>query len=135
VTGIEELATRLVQQAPDLDRGTLEQIGEELLAIARFGSAEPRSAAEGRRGEWIGSPLALSMRRIYELVEMDVVNPAIALPALAEACATLVAGIEGRVGTRELEAARYQIDTLQPVPDPPQLAAPPDVPITQLRKR
>ena len=35
--------------------------------------------------------------RIYELVEMDVVNPAIALPALAEACATLVAGIEGRV--------------------------------------
>jgi hypothetical protein len=66
---------------------------------------------------------------------MDVVDPAIALPALAEACATLVAGIEGRVGARELEAARYQIDTLQPVPDKPPRVATPDVPITQLRKR
>jgi hypothetical protein len=115
VRTVELLATKLVQQAPELDRATLDQIGEALLAI--------------------GSPLALSMRRIYELVAMDVVDPAIALPALAEACATLVAGIEGRVGARELEAARYQIDTLQPVPDKPPRVATPDVPITQLRKR
>ncbi len=66
---------------------------------------------------------------------MGVVDPAIALPALAEACATLVAGIEGRVGMRELEAARYQIDTLEPVPDKPAPVAAPDVPLTSLRKR
>ena len=112
---IELYATRLVQQAPDLDANTLAELREELHAV--------------------GSPLALSIARIYELVEIDVVDPAIALPALAEACATLVAGIEGRLGARELEAARYQIDTLEPVPDKPPRVTTPDVPITQLRKR
>jgi hypothetical protein len=115
VNVVELLSTRLVQQAPDLDADTLAQLRDELLAV--------------------GSPLALSIARIYELVEMDVVDPAIALPALAEACATLVAGIEGRVDARVLEAARYQIDTLQPVPDKPPRVVAPDVPITQLRKK
>jgi hypothetical protein len=115
VNVIELYSTRLVQQAPDLDASTLAQLRDELQAV--------------------GSPLALAIARIYELIDMDVVDPAIALPALAEACATLVAGIEGRLGTRELEAARYQIDTLQPVPDKPPGVAVPDVPITQLRKR
>lgn len=112
---IEELSTRLVQQAPDLDPATIAQLREELSSV--------------------GSPLALAIARIYELVDMDVVDPAIALPALAEACATLVAGIQGRVGTRELEAARYQIDTLEPVPDKPAPVAAPDVPLASLRKR
>ena len=112
---IELLSTALVQQAPALDAATLAQLRDELYAV--------------------GSPLALSIARIYELVEIDVVDPAIALPALAEACATLVAGIEGKVGERVLEAARYQIDTLQPVPDKPPRVATPDVPLTSLRKR
>ena len=112
---IELLSTALVQQAPALDAATLAQLRDELHAV--------------------GSPLALSIARIYELVEIDVVDPAIALPALAEACATLVAGIEGKVGERVLEAARYQIDTLQPVPDKPPRVAAPDVPLTSLRKR
>jgi hypothetical protein len=114
VKAIESLATALVQQAPDLDTTTLEELRAALWAN--------------------GSPLALAIARIYELVEMDVVDPAIALPALAEACATLVAGVEGRVGERELEAALYQVDTLQPVPDQPRVTEP-DVPITKLRKR
>lgn len=109
------LSTALVQQAPALDQGTLAQLRDELQAV--------------------GSPLALAIARIYALVEMDVVDPAIALPALAEACATLVAGIDGRVDARVLEAARYQIDTLQPVPDQPTRVTAPDVPLSSLRKR
>ena len=112
---IETLSTALVQQAPELDPATLADLRDELQAV--------------------GSPLALTIARIYELVAMDVVDPAIALPALAEACATLVAGIEGRVDERVLEAARYQIDTLEPVPDKPARVAAPDVPVTSLRKR
>jgi hypothetical protein len=115
VSTFEELSTRLVQQAPDLDPATITQLREELWSV--------------------GSPLALAIARIYELVDAGVVDPAIALPALAEACATLVAGIEGRVGMRELEAARYQVDTLEPVPDKPPSTAAPDVPLTSLRKR
>ena len=115
MSSIEELATTLVQQAPDLDARTISELREQLWAV--------------------GSPLALAIARIYELVDMGVVDPAIALPALAEACATLVAGVEGRVGNRELEAARYQIDTLEPVPDKPPRVAAPDVPITKLTKR
>jgi hypothetical protein len=115
VNVIETHATALVQQAPDLDARTMTELREALWAV--------------------GSPLALSFARIYELVEMDVVDPAIALPALAEACATLVAGIEGRLGERELDAARYQIDTLEPVPDKPPRVAAPDVAITQLKPR
>ncbi len=115
MSSIEDHATALVQQAPDLDAGTLAQLIDELRAV--------------------GSPLALSIARIYELVEIDVVDPAIALPALAEACATLVAGIAGRLGERELEAARYQIETLEPVPDKPPRVQTPDVPLSQLRKK
>ena len=112
---VELLSTRLVQQAPDLEADTLAQLRAELAAV--------------------GSPLALAIARIYELVERDLVDPAIALPALAEACATLVAGIEGRVDERVLEAARYQIDTLEPVPDRPAPPAGTDVPLTSLRKK
>ena len=115
MNAIESLSITLVQQAPDLDSATIDELREALWAN--------------------GSPLALAIARIYELVAMDVVDPAIALPALAEACATLIAGVEGRADARALEAARYRIDTLEPVPDKPPRVVAPDVPLTQLRKR
>jgi hypothetical protein len=115
VSALESLSTALVQQAPTLDAQTLAQVRDELLAV--------------------GSPLALTIARVYELVEQGVVDPAIALPALAEACATLAAGIAGRVDARALEAARYQIDTLLPLPDKPPRVAAPDVLATSLKRR
>lgn len=102
--------TRLVQEAPAIDHLVVEDLRGELWAQ--------------------GSPLALSIARIIELVSEGLVNPAIALPALAEACATLVASKDPKV----LAAAQYQIETLQPVPDRPHIAAP-DVPLHTLRKR
>ena len=73
------------------------------------------SVVEDLRAElWTnGSPLALSIARIVELVAEGLVSPGIALPALAEACATLVASQDPQV----LAAAKYQVDTLEPVPD------------------
>src|SRR5262249_55871034 len=68
-TGIAALASELVQQAPDLDPQTIETLRRAL--------------------ESVDLPLARSIARILELVAIDVVDPAIALPALAEACATL----------------------------------------------
>ena len=113
---LEALATRLVQEAPTLEPAVLDELREEL--------------------QQVGSPLALAIARIYEFVGHGLVDPAIALPALAEACATVVMGIEGKVGQRELEAARYQIDTLTPMPDKPKnLLVTPDVPLVSLKRR
>jgi hypothetical protein len=106
---IEALITRLVQEAPAIDANTVDALCEALVAD--------------------GSPLALSIRRIVELVAERLVDPGIALPALAEACATLVASDDPRV----LEAARFQVETLQPVPDRPRIAEP-DVGLTQLNR-
>jgi hypothetical protein len=83
----------------------------------------------------VGTPLALTIARTYEYVAEGLVDPAIALPALAEACATLVAGVAGRVDARVLDAAKYQVDTLEPRPDPPMRVVVPDVPVVSLRKR
>jgi hypothetical protein len=96
---IEELSTRLVQDAPDLDDDVVAGLRTKL--------------------EMIGSPLALTISRIVELVHEGLVDPAISLPAIAEACATLAAGVRGTVDDTVLEAARYQIDTLTPMPDKP----------------
>jgi hypothetical protein len=102
-----------VQSAPALDPRVIENLIEELRAQ--------------------GSPLALSIARVVELVGEQLVDPGIALPALASACATLADG--KRLGGAALEAARYEIETLLPVPDkPPKLAAP-DVPLTSLTNR
>ena len=112
---IADLATTLVQTAPDLDPLTVGALRRAL--------------------DDVGSPLALSISRIVELVAEQLVDPGIALPAIAEACATLEAGIRGEVDDKVLEAARYQIDTLEPVPDrSPQLVAP-DVPLSHVRRR
>jgi hypothetical protein len=114
---IEELAVQLVQEAPDLDGDVI---------------ANLRTLLEG-----VGTPLALTISRIVELVHEGLVDPAVSLPAIAEACSTLVDGIHGRVDAKVLAAAQYQIDTLTPMPDrppAPELRAP-DVPLIQLVRR
>jgi hypothetical protein len=109
--GIDQLATQLVQQAPELDPDTI---------------AALRAGLERQ-----GSPLALSVARIVELVAEGLVDPAIALPPIAEACAVLVSTSDARV----LAAMQYQIDTLEPVPDRPPAIAAPDVPVNLVRRR
>lgn len=112
---IEPQITRLVQEAPVRDAPTV----TALLAALRE----------------VGSPLALVIARTLEYLDDDLVDPGIALPALAEACATLVSGVRGTVDQRVLDAATYQIATLEPRPDRPPKIATPDVDITRLRKR
>jgi hypothetical protein len=111
---IEELSTELVQSAPDCDRETI----NALVTALRLD----------------GTPLALSIARVVELVGDDLVNPGIALPPLAMACATLVNSTD----TRALEAARYEIETLLPMPDldgrSPKFVVP-DVPLASLKRR
>ncbi len=112
---IEPAITRLVREAPLRDPATV----TALLAALRG----------------VGSPLALVIARTVEYVDDDLVDPGIALPALAEACATLVAGVRGDVDQRVLDAATYQIATLEPMPDLPPKIATPDVDLLRLRKR
>lgn len=113
---IEHLAVRLVQEAPVLDPLVIRSLRDEL--------------------ETIGSPLALTISRIVELVGEGLVDPAISLPAIAEACATLVAGVRGTLDAKVLAAAQYQIDTLTPMPDKPApRIAVPDVPVVDLVRR
>jgi len=109
---IEASITLLVQSAPALDAAVVESLVEEL------------------RG--IGSPLALSIARVVELVGEGLVDPGIALPALASACATLA---NAGSTTHALEAARFEIETLLPVPDKAPKLVTPDVPVTSLRRR
>jgi hypothetical protein len=112
---IEPQITRLVQEAPARDAATV----TALLAALHE----------------VGSPLALVIARTLEYLDDDLIDPGIALPALAEACATLVAGVRGTVDQRVLEAATYQISTLEPMPDRPPKIATPDVDITRLRRK
>jgi hypothetical protein len=112
---IEQLITELVRAAPACDPGIAGELVEQL------------------RG--IGSPLARSIARVVELVAEQRVDPGIALPPLAMACATLADGVRGTLGNRELEAARYEIETLLPVPRAAPAIAAPDVPVSALRKR
>jgi len=105
-----ELATDLVRQAPDLVRATVDELRA---ALARDGSA-----------------LALAISRIVELIDEQLVDPGVALPAVAEACATL----DATTDPAAREASRYRIETLQPVPDRPPIAVP-DVELSALRRR
>ena len=109
---IEASITQLVQSAPALDPSVIESL------IAKL------------RG--VGSPLALSIARVVELVGEGLVDPGIALPALASACATLV---DPRATTATHEAARFEIETLLPLPGKPPKIAAPDVPLTSLGRR
>jgi hypothetical protein len=116
---IEALITALVQRAPALDTALADELVERL-----------------RR---VGSPLARAIAKVTELVAEQLIAPGIALPPLAMACATLTDGVRGKLGERELEAARYEIETLLPVPDRPDGAKPvitaPDVPLVSLKRR
>jgi len=115
VDRIEQLITELVQRAPIADAAVVDELTAAL--------------------QRIGTPLARSIARVTELVAEQLVDPGIALPALAMACATLADGVRGALGERELEAARYEIETLQPTPDPPARVVLPQVPLTALRRR
>jgi hypothetical protein len=117
---IEQLITELVQRAPVLDTACVDELTDRL-----------------RR---IGSPLARSIARVTELVAEQLIAPGIALPPLAMACATLADGVRGKLTERELEAARYEIETLLPMPDRPDGArrpviTMPDVPLSSLKRR
>jgi hypothetical protein len=115
---IERCITQLVREAPALDEAVAAELVEQLRIV--------------------GSPLALSIARIVELVAEGLVAPAVALPHLAMSCATLADGIAGRLTERELEAARYEVDTLLPVPEVPGVRAVafplPDVPLAALTR-
>jgi hypothetical protein len=112
---IEQLITCLVQTSPSADAAVV----DELVALL----------------DRVGSPLARSIARVLELVVEQRIAPGIALPPLAMACATLAGGVRGAFGERELEAARFEIETLLPVPDRPPAIAAPDVPLSALRRR
>lgn len=112
---IEQLITTLVQSAPAADQAVVSELIQHLHRV--------------------GSPLARSIARVVELVDEQLVAPGIALPPLAMACATLADGVRGKLTTRELEAARYEIETLMPVPDRPPAITAPDVPLSALRPR
>jgi hypothetical protein len=112
---IEHLITLLVQRAPDLDPAVIDELVGRLHRL--------------------GTPLARSIARVVELVAAQLIAPGIALPALAMACATLADGVRGKLTDRELEAARYEIETLLPLPDRPPARTAPDVPLSALRKR
>jgi hypothetical protein len=112
---IEQLITHLVQAAPAVDTAVVDELIAQLHRV--------------------GSPLARSIARVVELVAEQLVAPGIALPPLAMACATLADAGRGKLGDRELEAARYEIETLLPVPDRPPAVAAPEVPLSALRRR
>jgi hypothetical protein len=56
----------------------------------------------------------MSIAQVVELVAAEKIDAGIALPALAMACGTLV---DPRLGDREREAARFEIETLLPMPE------------------
>jgi hypothetical protein len=112
---IERCITRLVREAPVMDAAVVAELIERL------------------RG--VGSSLALSIARIVELVDEGLIAPGVSLPHLAMSCATLADGVAGRLSVRELEAARYEIETLLPVPDGPRMKITvPDVPTAALSR-
>jgi hypothetical protein len=115
IDAIEPLITQLVQSAPALDPAVVAALIEQL--------------------DGIGAPLARAIAGVVGLVAEHRIDAGIALPPLAMACATLTAGLRGELTQRELEAARYEIETLLPLPAPAPVIAAPDVPLTALRRR
>jgi len=108
-TLIELLVTQLVQQAPALAPSVVEELTTALRAN--------------------GAPLAMSIAIVVELVAAEKIDAGIALPALAMACGTLE---DPRLTEREREAARFEIETLLPLPAKPPRVAAPDVGVDQL---
>lgn len=119
-----------------IDR-TLDRIEELITELVRAAPAARPDLVDGlvQGLHRVGSPLARSIARVVELVGEQLIDPGVALPPLAMACATLADGVRGKLGQRELDAARFEIETLMPMPDKPPRIAAPDVPVTSLRKR
>ena len=109
--GIVELITRLIQLAPDRERATVTALVDGLRAN--------------------GAHLALAIARILELVDEDLVDAGIALPAIAEAIDALV---DPRADRASRDAAQYRIETLEPRPDPPARIVVPDVALAALSR-
>ena len=128
---IELLITALVRAAPGLDPAVVTELIEHLHGV----------------GPLHAQPLARAIAAVVALVAEQRIDPGIALPPLAMACATLADGVRGAlrppaidrvpsVTHRELEAARYEIETLLPLPGgAPPMAAAPHVPLSALRRR
>ncbi|CAN5695357.1 hypothetical protein BH11MYX2_BH11MYX2_29010 [soil metagenome] len=114
MSDIESLITRLVQEAPALDDAVI----DELVTALR---------SDGR-------PLARSIAQVVTLVGEQLVDAGIALPALAMSCTTLC---DARLGEKEREAARFEIETLLPLPDKGSKLrlVVPDVPVDALKKK
>jgi len=106
VTSAEALATQLVRDAPALDRAVITELTDTL-------------RADGR-------PLALAIARAVELVDEQLVDPAIALPVVAMACATL-----RETDPAALAGALFDIETLTPKPD----GSPAIIPVSSLKRR
>jgi hypothetical protein len=122
---IERAITQLVREAPALDAAVIAEL------VARLGEIDGELDGEP------AAPLARSIARVVELVAGGRIAQGIALPHLAMACATLTGGVAGQLSARELEAARYEIDTLLPVPGAPAPAPAvrePDVPLGSLTR-
>ena len=115
MTTFEAAITELVQRAPELDAALIDTLVGELRAI--------------------DTPLAVSIARVVELVGERRIDAGIALPPLAMACATLADGLRGAVDDHAVEAARFEIETLLPLPSPAPKPVAPDVPLTSLRRR
>jgi hypothetical protein len=117
---IEAAVTRIVQVAPAIELGEYDQLVELL-----------RTAA--RRSDGAHQALALALARVVEFTAEQLIDPGIALPAIAMACATLA---DPALTAREFEAARYEIETLLPMPDkaPRIVLDAPDVPLSRLRR-
>lgn len=104
--------TALIQSAPDRDRAVVQSLLDEL------------------RGN--GTKLALTIARILEYVDEDLVDAGVALPAIAEAIDALV---DPNADTASRAAADYRIATLEPRPDGKnQMFVVPDVPLASLNR-
>jgi hypothetical protein len=91
---VEVLITRLVREAPVIDAGVVGELGDSL-------------RADGR-------PLALAIARAVEYVAEQLVDPAVALPVLAMACATLASATDAA----SLAGALFDVEILTPRPGP-----------------
>lgn len=114
---------------------------EQMRALARDGAAIADQAL--LRGAEGAGRLALSCQKALEYLAGEVIPAEIGIPILASSARALVLAFEaleapGRPGARAeevpLEAARYELETLFPVPGKEHVAAGADVPVGALRR-
>lgn len=112
--------TALVQDAPVIDGATIEELAAALVAVA-LGEVTARPAR---------AALACAIEAVVDHLAAGMVDPGIALPALAMACATLA---DADAASLAVEAARFEVETLLPRPGTPRRGGP-DVPLTALTR-